>query len=271
MQDRYACDVGDFGKYGLLRKLTTDQLTLGVAWYLVPDETHNDDGRHIGYLCPEHSLHKQFKKCDPELLECLGRIVWENRRCVSAIEASEILGSSTVFHNAPLTFAGLRAIGPGAKKDRLDLRRRWLELVKEKLQPCNLIFLDPDNGLETRTTMSHHKKGPKYVFFADVKELKAADRSLVIYQHLGMDAPHEDQVRRIRTRLREEAGIDGPIHALKWSRGTVRVYFVVPCEQHRSHLLNAVQSLAQERCWLPHFKYIDDGMDLTDTVNSGAS
>ena len=50
MQNRYAGDVGDFGKLGMLRALAQSDLKVGVNWYLVPDENHNDDGKHIGYL-----------------------------------------------------------------------------------------------------------------------------------------------------------------------------------------------------------------------------
>lgn len=39
MQDRYVGDIGDFGKYGLLRALCAHDLSLGVVWYLVPDES----------------------------------------------------------------------------------------------------------------------------------------------------------------------------------------------------------------------------------------
>jgi len=58
MQNRYTADIGDFGKYGLLRALcsTVDdgsKLRLGVVWYLVPDESHNADGKFIQYL--DHS------------------------------------------------------------------------------------------------------------------------------------------------------------------------------------------------------------------------
>jgi hypothetical protein len=49
MQNRYTGDVGDFLKLGILRKLMPGY-RLGVAWWLYPDETHNKDGRHIGYL-----------------------------------------------------------------------------------------------------------------------------------------------------------------------------------------------------------------------------
>src|SRR5690348_3816657 len=53
MQDRYVGDVGDFAKYGLLRRLTgragERKVRLGVVWCLFPDEAHNNDGRHISY------------------------------------------------------------------------------------------------------------------------------------------------------------------------------------------------------------------------------
>ncbi len=35
MQDRYAGDIGDFGKIGLLRALRVQGLSIGVNWYLV--------------------------------------------------------------------------------------------------------------------------------------------------------------------------------------------------------------------------------------------
>ena len=49
MQNRYTGDIGDFGKLGLLRVLHSAGLSIGVNWYLTPDETHNGDGRHIAY------------------------------------------------------------------------------------------------------------------------------------------------------------------------------------------------------------------------------
>ncbi len=46
MQDRYTADIGDFGKYGLLRALCSpvddgSNAWLGLVWYLVPDESLN--------------------------------------------------------------------------------------------------------------------------------------------------------------------------------------------------------------------------------------
>ncbi|MER2151846.1 MAG: hypothetical protein ABS900_09550 [Candidatus Limivicinus sp.] len=50
MQNRYTGDIGDFGKMGLLRSLQETGLSIGVNWYLVPNESHNEDGRYVQYL-----------------------------------------------------------------------------------------------------------------------------------------------------------------------------------------------------------------------------
>jgi hypothetical protein len=49
MQNRYVGDIGNYLKLGILRALSPGH-RLGVAWWLYPDESHNRDGRHIGYL-----------------------------------------------------------------------------------------------------------------------------------------------------------------------------------------------------------------------------
>ncbi len=47
MQDRYAGDIGDFEKFGLLRHLVkVTRWSLGIVWYKIPCETHNNDGHN---------------------------------------------------------------------------------------------------------------------------------------------------------------------------------------------------------------------------------
>lgn len=62
MQDRYAGDIGDFGKLGLLRQFASAGLSVGINCYHTPDEAHNSDGLHIGYL-----QKKEFRSCNPVL------------------------------------------------------------------------------------------------------------------------------------------------------------------------------------------------------------
>src|SRR6266851_6371289 len=84
MQNRYVGDVGDFAKYALLRRLvgrpTEEALRLGVVWCLFPDESHNNDGRHVSYLRAAG-----FTSLDDDLRVRLERIVG-SRRSVSAIQ-----------------------------------------------------------------------------------------------------------------------------------------------------------------------------------------
>ena len=117
MQDRYTGDVGDFGKYGLLRAIALPEvigmggpsLKLGVLWYPQPNEGHNQDGKHVSYL----SLRKRqdYRICDPHLYDCLARIVNERkRRAVSEVEKSNILGADARF------FSEGCSSGPRAKR-----------------------------------------------------------------------------------------------------------------------------------------------------------
>ena len=85
MQNRYAGDVGDFGKLGLLRQLISSQLDIGVNWYLVPDECHNADGKHIGYITDT-----RYNGCDDSLRNSLKEIV-NSQRSVSALETMDLV------------------------------------------------------------------------------------------------------------------------------------------------------------------------------------
>ena len=42
MKNQYFGDIGDYGKYGLLRWLAGQGLSIAVNWYLTPDNASND-------------------------------------------------------------------------------------------------------------------------------------------------------------------------------------------------------------------------------------
>lgn len=59
MQNRYVGDIGDFGKYGLLKALAGHGLRLGVHWCLNTDDEDSSDGNLTDYL--------DLRACDPAL------------------------------------------------------------------------------------------------------------------------------------------------------------------------------------------------------------
>jgi hypothetical protein len=168
VQDRYAGDIGDFVKLGLLRAISPGY-ALGLAWYHVPDEGHNDDGRHIGYTAQPET----YSALDPYLFKHLGVVVVGDRKIASLLPA---LPSATITSQT-LDVAGVPF------HQRRQWRQVWFSKVLTDLEGCDLIFADPDNGL---VDDSDHRKG-KAVFskqlpLAEAKAL-ADGRCAVVYHH----------------------------------------------------------------------------------------
>ena len=105
MQDRYAGDVGDYGKFGLLKCLQAHGFTIGVNWYRVPelDVEKNKDGTFKQddgkYLIPDSII-----ECDPHLAERLTEIAKGERSVVSLQNAGFILNA--VYFDEYLTVEG---------------------------------------------------------------------------------------------------------------------------------------------------------------------
>ena len=196
MQNRYVGDVGDFGKYGLLRFLTgavdpgdrEPNPRLGVVWYLTPDEAGRGDGQHIGYLDRTPQNAARFRACDPDLWETLHRLVRHERnaRCVHQVERAAILPAS--FYNPMLLFEPYML-----RPMREELRRLWLAAARLAMADADLVFLDPGNGLAEPPKM-HQKKGPKFTYAPDLREFWECGKSLVIYHHLGRNGQADEKI-----------------------------------------------------------------------------
>jgi hypothetical protein len=168
VQDRYAGDVGDFVKLGLLRALSPGR-QLGVAWYRYPDENHNGDGRHITYLDQPH----RYENLDPALFSHLRNTTKEARSInsllpvlESAISSDEAVDSSRI-----------------SPRERRAWRAAWFKQVIERLSPCDLVFADPDNGIiDDSDWRKGRAKFGKQMPLAEVRAL-AQGRCAVIYHH----------------------------------------------------------------------------------------
>ena len=135
MQNRYVADIGDYVKLAILRGLTCEK-RLGVVWWLFPDENHNTDGGHKEYLDRE----EKWKHFDPPLFESLLKIARDKNRDVRAIENAGILPNATFASEFVPCETQHFSTRPAE-------RNSWLARIKEKVKECNLLFLDPDNGI----------------------------------------------------------------------------------------------------------------------------
>lgn len=272
MQNRYTFDIGDFGKYGLLRALcggnaTQPELSLGVAWYLTPDERHNADGKHLGYLLSDRS---EFRLCDPDLYDEIRRLLIDetgspipDRRRVATVEQSGILPRGTCFHSQPLAFAR------GTSRDqlgmRLAIRDAWLREALETTAGKSIVFLDPDNGIECASVGRLASKGPKYAYWTDIDAFVSRGQSVVVYHHLNRSSRATDQVRRLveESRRRMPDGTD--VSTVLFRRGTCRAYVIAAAPAHREAMRSRVQELLAGP-WNRHFEAAE-GIEPTERTH----
>ena len=90
----------------------------------------------------------------------------------------------------------------------------------------NLLFLDPDNGLQPQKFSPERKKAIKCASFADLAVLKGPKRALVIYHHHTRRAGgHTNEIGYNADRLREKGF--ARVDAIRSRRYSPRVFFLL--------------------------------------------
>jgi hypothetical protein len=247
VQDRYAGDVGDFLKLGLLRWLTAADddgrtLDLGVVWYRVVDEGHNLDGKHVAYLDPRSPGGLRLRPLDPDLYDRLAAMVQAGERSVDALERSGALPPLSRCFARALDFADLPV---AERRDRTERRRDWLSAALDATAGADLVFFDPDNGIRrsTHSVPSHRTKSVKHTYLDELRPYLARGQSVVIYHHADRSAPVAAQAQHRMADLVDELGIE-PLGAVRASRGTTRLFLLVASPTHVDRLRHRVSDLA---------------------------
>jgi len=258
MQNRYFGDVGDFGKYGLLRVLAgldggRPPLSLGIVWYLVPDEDHNEDGRHISYLTKP-----AYRACDPELFDILHRLLIAERqpRRVEHTGQYRLLPASTHYFETPLDYRHiLPAQGEPLRAARLAYRQRWLEQAIAHCRENDVIFLDPDNGLEVPSVPKHAPKAPKYVYWDEFDRFADLGKTLVVYHHLNRTRPARHQIAAKVAEIRTRQPEYGDPVALLFRRGSLRAFFLLPAPGYHEVITSRLDRMLAGP-WSAHFERV---------------
>ena len=240
MQNRYTGDIGDFGKLGLLRQLSRTGLSIGVNWYLTPDETHNGDGRHISYL-----KNGAFRACDEQLWSALGEIVDSGKREVSALEHPDILQAT--FYSKTLDFEG------ADRSERQTLRWEWHSRALQQLQNCDIVFVDPDNGLMVPSADGTPKSN-KFVLPFELTEYYRAGASVIYYQHKAR-RPDEFYIAQNRKLIESGAFPQAASLGFKFRTTSQRYFFCLIHEEHVS-AFSACTDRIINTPWNQHFSIL---------------
>ena len=210
MKNQYVGDIGDYGKYGLLRFLASHGIKIGINWYLTENDS-SSDGRFTDYLKrPEERTY------DPEVYDALQKIAGLSDKNVRMIEKAGVIPEAHFFGQF------LRSSSLEAKDRELD-RRLWFNNSTLLLRDADLIFADPDNGISFLKT-ARTKDSEKFILPQDVVEYYNDGKNVVFYCHKGrrkQEAWEQAKVQ-IKDYIR-----DAQILAVTCHRGTQRSYIFV--------------------------------------------
>lgn len=251
MQDRFVGDIGDFGKFGLLRTLggAEPALSIGVLWFVVSASEQNRHGILTYYLEAKHERH--FRPCDPELYDALKRIVTEQKRTLRAVETSGVLPTATIFHRDELCFGDI-PLWDSAR--RMEFRERWFASAASLVSGQDIVFLDPDVGIAPQSVGRTGEKAKKYVLLDELRQLALGDSSIVVYQQLGdRRNDSEKQVESWAAALLRVAPTRRHVWSITFTRGTRRAFLIVPAERHEAVLANRAERLTTTP-WSEHFE-----------------
>jgi hypothetical protein len=171
LKNQYFGDVNDYRKYGLLRCLQrVGRERLLVAWMLTRADGGRD-GRRRSYLeSPE-----RWREYDSVLFAGLQNLLrGERRPTVTLLEDDELLPRTSFYSD----------IVP----DGRSARGVWRDGLLAAARGVDLVFLDPDNGLEVSSRPMGRKGSSKHVSWEEVKALWRAGCSVLVYQHFGRES-----------------------------------------------------------------------------------
>jgi hypothetical protein len=230
MKVQYFGDVNDFRKYALLRTLAeVGGFKIGVCWMLT-EADGSTQGAKRGYLRqPE-----KWRGYDPPMFDALTKAPPEPTISdLRRVEAEALIAGATFFNE----------FTPDVRSGRDSFHRQCMAAFADR----NVVFLDPDNGLEVKIPKGR-KRSSKYAFLDEIADHYDAARSILIYQQYPRHVSREALVTAAGARL--QAQLPG---ALIWLFETPHVVFLLAARPDHVRHVEAVIAALQDRQWLPKF------------------
>lgn len=222
VKDQYFCDVNDYRKYGLLRCFAEAGLRVGVCWMLTSPDQSND-GRKLGYLQDP----QKWRDRDPPLFDFLQRCATTNQRDVRFLERANLLPNAVFFSEL---------LGDDAAQ-----RAGYFERALAALKDVDVLFFDPDAGIEVPSTPYGRKESYRYLYWREVEKAATIDASVVIFQHWKREH-RAAMLSRLLVELRSRVGqaavlaIDSPF-----------VVFLTACQPRHRERFAAALRLMRDR------------------------
>ena len=209
-----------------------------VAWMLTPDDG-GTDGKFVSYL----ERPGKWSKYDPELFHKINALLAPaSKRRVGLIENTDLLPRAEYFSSlVPDTPFG---------------RDQWFNSLAQISHGCDLVFLDPDNGLEIKSKAYGLKNSSKYLYWREVESLWTSGKSLLIYQHFIREK-RENFIQRMLDALRSNTP-NSSVEAFS----TPHVVFLMALQPKHQHFHQAIVNSVQEK-WSGQIQHSELPLPIT--------
>jgi len=225
MKHQYFGDENDYLKYSLLRSLSGDgNLRVMVSWMLTPNDS-SKDGRKTGYL----QKPAKWRPYDPLIFDFLVQaILIDQRKSIDAVIQSTLLRGCSSFDQELL--------------DDEKMRQRYFLDLSTAATSHDLIFFDPDIGIEVPSKPYGRKGSSKYVYWHELRNCYQQGFSLLVFQHFAR-VERKKFIQQISSSLMTNTGGTEVLSI----QGSHVVFFLIPQERH-SKSLTAFEA-AISRSW----------------------
>ena len=219
-----------------------------VNWYLTNNDTKTD-GKFIEYLQKD-----EFVNSDAELADFLKSCLDSGKRNVSEIGKFERF-SNFEFYDDILELNHIKALSEAGRRKRGVERTKWFEDSLTKLSSCNLIFCDPDNGIETKAMSKVGTNSVKYVMIDEIRTMVEKGHSLVVYNHRDRST-EESYISRF-VDIKKQLPKYVSMRIVRFNRYSARDYLIFMQENHKIKLNEQIDAFLNSKDWKRHFKEIE--------------
>lgn len=215
MKNQYVGDIGDYGKYALLRAFAS-HYRIGVNWYLTENDQSND-GNMRAYLS-----NPSMRIYDPELYDSMKRFNAPQHRDVALIESAGLI-SEAIFYSDILKSESLSV------DERYQFRDTWHQQALKTLQCADLVFCDPDNGPLGSKSVGN-KQSEKFVSLAELSDYYNRGHNVVYYCQKARrnDAQWERTKKEMLTKVSDASIIVLTFHSIPQRS---YIFVVHPCDK----------------------------------------
>ena len=222
MKHQYFGDVNDYRKYGVLRAVAvTTGLRLGICWLLTAD-----DQRRHGEFRQYLQQPGRWRQYDADLYDRLGSLLLPGTaRSIAHARHWDLIPGATYFEEALAD--GQRA------------REEYFAAAWEALRDSDVVFFDPDHGIEVHSTRIGGRGSCQFVYWRELTHAYEMEKSILVYQHYPRIS-REQFVPSLARRLEEQLGA----RPLAF-RTPHAVLFLVAHDRHRDALSAAPRAVAR--------------------------